>query len=129
MRLLPALAVLLAGCGTVVPYGLAPGWLAPDLVPDATVSSVVVVDAAPGAAALVGRVLDGRTGAPLAGATVQADDAEAVTGADGRFVVAVSEGAVRVRVAAPDYVPVADALTLAGRTEVLVLLDREAADA
>ena len=124
-RLLPALALLVAGCGSLVPYSLAPGWLAPDVVPDETASSVVVTGQAPGAAAVEGRVIDGRTGAPLAGAAVAAGAAEAVTDAAGRFAVSASEGTVRVVVSAPDYVPAESALALDGRTTVLVLLDRE----
>ena len=126
--LLPALALLVAGCGSVVPYSLAPGWLAPDVVPNETASSVVVTGRAPGAATLQGRVVDGRTGAPLAGAVVEAGAAEAVTDAAGRFAVSASEGEVRVVVSAPEYVSARGALAVEGRTTVLALLNREARD-
>lgn len=129
MRLaLLALVVLTFGCGTVVPYSLAPGWLAPDLVPEQPASVLVVTDrsGSPGGAVLAGRVVDRRTGEPIdrAVVSVNGDAAGAVADARGAFAAALTEGPVRVRVEATGYLPaVADVEDAPGaRTTVLVLL-------
>lgn len=55
--------------------------------------------------ALEGRVLERGTRSPVAGATVQAGDATAETGADGRFALrGVPPGEVEVRVASSEHV-------------------------
>ena len=135
-RLLPALTssslfgvVLLAGCGTVAPYSLAPDWLAPDVVPHGSASAVVVTDAAPlaGRTLLDGRVLDEATGRPVGGVAVAGGAAEAVTDADGRFALDVAAGGVALRAARAGYLPADAALRPAPdtRTSVLVLLTPE----
>lgn len=58
--------------------------------------------------ALEGRVVERGTRSPVAGATVQAGDATAETGADGRFVLrGVPPGQVDVRVASTEHQPLA----------------------
>lgn len=54
---------------------------------------------------VTGRVVDGASGAPVAGATVQIVGRKAVvqTGADGRFTVVAPAGTHQVRVSAPSY--------------------------
>ena len=124
--LLPALLVVLGGCGTVVPYSLAPGWLAPDLVPDDGASAVVVTSEAAlaGRSAVEGRVLDEVTGEPVAGAAVTGGAAEAVSGADGRFTLSVDAGGVALRAGRDGYAPAEARVEVAAgvRQTVLVLL-------
>lgn len=124
-HLLPAL-LLVAGCGSVVPYSLAPDWVAPDVVPAEGASAVVVTEASatPGRTVLDGRVLDEVTGRPVAGAMVEGGAAEAVTDADGRFSLDLAPGGVALAAARDGYAPVRGALRLAPdrRTGVLVLL-------
>lgn len=127
-RLLPALLVVLGGCGTVVPYSLAPDWLAPDVVPNEGASSIVVTHeeaaALSGRTSLDGRVLDETTGEPIAGATVASGADEAVSDADGRFALDVGAGGVALRAGREGYVPAEAALRLPSdvRSRVLVLL-------
>ena len=108
-RLLPALAVVLAGCGTVVPYSLAPDWLAPEVAPPAEASAVVVGEgraaALGGRAVLDGRVLDEATGAPVAGVAVVAGAAEAVSDAEGRFALDLAAGGAALRADRDGYLP------------------------
>lgn len=130
--LLLALALLASGCGTVLPYSLAPDWLVPD-VADASGSAVVVTDwaASPGVAVLAGRVVDGATGAPVAGAVVAlADGARAVADADGAFSLPLPDGAPVVSASAEGYVTAAARVEVAPRTRAtaLVLLEREPAE-
>ena len=134
MRLLfPALLVVLGGCGTVVPYSLAPEWLAPDVAPDRGASAVVVTGeaaASAGRTAIDGRVLDGATGLPVAGAAVAGGAAEAVSGADGRFSLDVDAGGGALRADRDGYVAAEGAVEVAPgtRRSVLVLLAPEATD-
>ncbi len=55
--------------------------------------------------AVTGTVTDARSGAPLAGAQVRVEDAEATTGADGRFQLFYLSGDAEVQVSAPGYEP------------------------
>ena len=123
LRLLPAL-LLVAGCGTVVPYSLAPDWVAPEIVSGADTSAVVVTGetAAPGRTVVDGRVLDEATGQPVAGVTVAGGAAEAVTDADGRFSLAVAPGGVTLAVTPDGYRPARADLRLAPDTRVGVLV-------
>ena len=134
-RALPALlALALSGCGTLVPYSLAPGWLAPDVAPDRAASAVVVTheEAAPlaGRTVLDGRVVDEATGRPVAGVAVASSTAEAVTDADGRFALDVAAGGVAIRATRDGYAPAEAALQAAPdvRSSVLVLLSPRATD-
>ena len=133
-RLLPALVLVLGGCGTLVPYSLAPSWLAPEIAPPVEASAVVVTreDAAAlsGRTVVDGRVLDEATGQPVAGVAVAGGAAEAVSGADGRFALDVDAGGVALRAARDGYVPAEAALRVAPdtRASVLVLLTPRAAE-
>ena len=126
MRLLVVLAALvLAGCGTLVPYRLAPGWLAPDVVPESPASAVTETGRSEGPGAVYGRVLDLQTGAPVA-AAVRVGDREAASDADGQFDVP-ADGDAAVRVEAPGYRPAQATLAVGDEAvAVLVLLAREA---
>ena len=142
-----ALALLLglglAGCGSLVPYALAPGWLAPDVVPEADGSSIVVVGQQPADPALSpgavrGRVLDLRTGRPVVGARVTVSGfatpgpVARQTGDEGAFAfVGAPEGEVGLQAEAPGYVPAADALPVdpGAEVDVLVMLRRVGAAA
>ena len=134
-RLLPALAVLvLGGCGTLVPYSLAPSWLAPEVAPDQSASAVVVAGdeavALSGRTVLDGRVLDEATGRPVAGVAVAGGDAEAVTDADGRFSLDLGAGGVALRASRDGYQPATATLQAVPdtRASVFVLLTPRAAD-
>ncbi len=129
MRTLALLLILaLAGCGSLVPYSLAPDWLAPDVVPQTTASSIVVLDRQPDDVAGIvrGRVVDLATGRPIAGAVVSAAGTttdDVTTNADGAFALAGPPDAeARLRVEAPGYVPADGTVTLAGTSSVLVML-------
>ena len=86
-----AVAAVSAGCGVPAPSLLAPARLAPDVVPPPGASAAVVTARAPGRG-VSGQVLDGATGAPLAGVRVLA------TAADGATAMADSDasGAFRL---------------------------------
>lgn len=123
-----ALALLGAGCGTVVPYSLAPDLLAPDLVPEQPASVVVVTDRTEvgSRASVTGRIVDRDTGAPLAASVTVAGTALTATAA-GLFATPTEGGDTRVRVALAGYAP-AEAVVAVGvgeRAEVLVLLGAE----
>ncbi len=121
-------ALCLAGCGTLLPYSLAPDWLAPDVVPERAASAVVLVekraDVSP--SVLRGRVVDLATGQPIAGASVSVTglgpEAPLLARADGSFAVA-GDGAARLRVEAPGYAPADGAVAASGSTTVLVMLN------
>ncbi|MDT0630666.1 carboxypeptidase regulatory-like domain-containing protein [Rubrivirga litoralis] len=133
MRLLPpapllvGAALALAACGTVVPYSLAPEWLAPDLVPPTEASAVVVTGdeaaALSGRTALDGRVLDETTGRPVAGVAIAGGrGGAAVTDADGRFTLDVDAGGVALVAERAGYAPAEAALQVAPDTRAGVLI-------
>jgi hypothetical protein len=111
MRLaLAALCLVAAGCGSLVPYRLAPSRLMPDVSPDPEGSSVVVTARAPGAGSVEGRVLDGDTGAALAGVRLTATGvdggtAEAQTDAAGVFRIARLSGVAALTAAHACHAP------------------------
>ena len=128
LRLLPALALVLGGCGTLVPYSLAPSWLAPEVAPDQPASAVVEARdeavALGGRTVLDGRVLDEATGRPVAGVAVAGGAAEAVSDADGRFSLDLNAGGVALRAVRDGYLPATATLRAAPdtRASVFVLL-------
>ena len=108
MRALLVLALLAAaGCGTVLPYGLAPNVLAPDLVPGGATSRVLVADSsaveAGGRALVTGLVLNPSTGRAVPFAQF---DARTRADAEGRFSRVVAPGTVTIALDDPDFVPV-----------------------
>lgn len=124
---LTALALLAAGCGTVVPYSVAPDVLAPDLVPEQAASVTVVTDRSPseGRAAVAGRVVDRDTGVPLA-ARIVVGAAEMTADRSGDFAVPVDAGETVVRVTLDGYAPAETTLSVAPgeRTTLLAVLGR-----
>ena len=126
MRLtLAALVFFAAGCGTLVPYSLAPDVLAPELVPEQPASVLVVTDrtASDGGTALTGRVVDRTTSAPLAARLVLGETALTATDA-GVFATPMAAGETVVRVMLDGYAPVEAVVPVVEgeRTTVLVLL-------
>lgn len=127
--LLLAGALLGAGCGTLVPYSVAPDLLAPDLVPEQPASVVVVTDRSPsdGGAAVAGRVVDRDTGAPLAARVTIGE--RALTARDtGDFALPVPPGETAVRIELAGYAAAEIVLPVAAgqRTTVLAVLGPEA---
>lgn len=135
MRTLVLLAALgLAGCGSLVPYSLAPDWLAPDVVPEREASAIVLLDRQPDdvAGVLRGRVVDVATGRPVPGAIVSAEGTttgDVTTGADGAFALAGNpDGEALLSVEAPGYVPATGTVVLNGAASLLVMLSPSGAD-
>lgn len=97
-----ALCLVASGCGSLVPYRLAPARLMPDLSPDPESSVALVTARTAGAGAVEGRVLDRDTGAALAGVRLLATGAdgataEAQTDAEGAFRIARLSGVALLR--------------------------------
>lgn len=129
-----ALLVLLtaAGCGTLVPYSLAPSWLAPDVTPPRDAPAIVLLDQREiaGPSVLRGRVVDLTTGRPVVGAVVTVNGfssrEEPGTPDDTFALVGDAEGEVRLHAEAPGYAPTDGTVPVALGTEssVLVLMRR-----
>lgn len=119
---LTALLFLAAGCGTVVPYSLAPDILAPELVPEQAASVLVVTDRETARrSALTGRVLDRETNAPLA-ARVAVGERELTATEAGMFTTPLSGGDVVVRVTLDGYAPAEATVPLADGEQATVLV-------
>ncbi|MEM1115500.1 MAG: carboxypeptidase regulatory-like domain-containing protein [Bacteroidota bacterium] len=118
-----ALCLLTTGCGTIVPYSLAPGPVAPNVVPDQAASVLVVTDRAQiGArASVTGRVVDRETSAPVSARVTLGETALAATEA-GAFATPLDAGEVTVRVTADGYAPVEAVVSLAERERATLLV-------